>query len=203
MGPSMPDSTHGVPSKGNGGMIALGVIMLLAAGGLVVWKMQSKASEPEVVEEAPAAKAVEPPAPVLDNAPPPPPSEEEIEEEEKEEEKAAAATGPARPAGPAGCSGSCTGSMTPALNSALGARGGMSRSCYNTALRRNAGLEGKMTVSVRLSPNGSVCGASISNNTVGDPSIGSCVLSKFRSAKFPAPQGGCIDTAVPLNFTKK
>lgn len=184
-------------------MIALGVIMLLAAGGLVVWKMQSKAPEPDVVEEAKPAKAVEPPAPVLDNAPPPPPSEEEIEEEEKEEEKAAAATGPAKPQGPAGCSGSCTGSMTPALNSALGARGGMSRSCYNTALRRNAALEGKMTVGVRISPNGSVCGASVSNNSLGDPSVASCVLAKFRSAKFPAPQGGCIDTAVPLNFTKK
>ena len=197
----MPDSTHGVPSKGNGGLIALGVIMLLLAGGLVFWKTQSSDSEPEVVEEQTPTQPAPEAAPVLDHAPPPPPEEEEVVEEEKEE-KAVAAGPSTRPSGPAGCSGTCNGQATPELRSALASRGAMARGCYNAALRTNPTLEGKLTVSVRLSPTGTVCGASSSNNTLGDASVASCAVAKFQGGKFPAPQGGCIDTAVPLNFTK-
>jgi len=178
--------------------------MLLLAGGLVFWKSQSKDDAPEVVEEVKTAPKAEPKAPVLENAAPPPPSEEEMEEEEKEEEKAKTAkVGPAKPRGPAGCSGACKGSATAELRRALGVRGASARSCYNTALRRNPNLQGKMTVGVRISPNGTVCGASVSNNTMGDAAVASCVSSKFRAAKFPAPSGGCVDTAVPLNFTSQ
>jgi hypothetical protein len=60
-----------------------------------------------------------------------------------------------------------------------------------------------MTVALRLSPTGAVCGASVSSNTSGDAALAACVVSKFRSAKFPAPEGGCVDAAVPLNFTPK
>ena len=197
----MSDSTHpALPHKGNGGLIAVGVILLLGAGGALVWKSQSKKAEPEleeITQLAPVAK--EPPAPRLANAPPPPPPEEE--EEEKEKPKAQA--GKTKAKGTPGCSGACNGKASAALRSALGARGAMARTCYNAALRRNPNLTGKMTMNVRISPTGSVCSASVSNNTLGDPSVASCAISKFRSSKFPAPSGGCVNTAVPLNFTKK
>lgn len=173
--------------------------MLLLAGGLVYWKTQSK-SEPEVVEEKTAAPPAQDAAPVFDNAPPPPPPEEEIVEEKKDD---AVAAGPStKPSGPTGCSGTCSGQVTPELSGALSSRGAMARGCYNTALRRNPTLEGKFTVNVRISPNGTVCGVSSSNDTMGDASVTSCAIAKYQGAKFPAPQGGCIDTAVPLNFTK-
>jgi len=179
--------------------------MLLLAGGLVTYKVTSSDQEPEVVEEkvsaAPAPQAA--PAQVLNEAPPPPPTDEELAQEEKP--KAAesdgktlkgAATAP-------GCGGPCTGSAGDDLRSALAVRGASARNCYNTALRRNATLEGKMTVTVRISPSGGVCSVGIGNNTMGDSAVAACVTAQYRSAKFPAPQGGCVDTAIPLNFTSQ
>lgn len=182
-------------------MIAGGIIMLLLAGGLVVWKLQSGEKEPEVITEQAPLKPTEPaPQVAADAAPPPPPPEEEIEEEEKKEETT---TKTAKPIGPAGCSGDCAGKMTPALQSALASRGAMARSCYNTALRNNPNLEGKMTMSVRLSPSGAVCSAYVSSNSLGDQSVAGCVSAKFRAGNFPPPDGGCINANVPLNFTAK
>lgn len=176
--------------------------MLLLAGGLVYWKSQSGDPEPEVVEET-TTKAEEPkPEPeVFDHAPPPPPEEEE-EKKADEEEKPKTGT-VAKPSGPAGCGGDCKGNATPQLQSALAARGAMARSCYNTALRQNPNLEGRMTMSVRVSPSGAVCSAYVSSNSLGDQAVASCAAAKFRAGSFPAPTGGCVNVNVPLNFTKK
>ncbi|HXS16118.1 MAG TPA: AgmX/PglI C-terminal domain-containing protein, partial [Polyangiaceae bacterium] len=87
------------------------------------------------------------------------------------------------------------------LRAALAGRAASAKSCYNTALRRNATLEGKMSVNVRVSPRGAVCSAGVSNNTLGDAAVAACVSAQFRSSQFPAPAGGCVDTVVPLNFT--
>jgi hypothetical protein len=198
---SAPQSSHGVPPQGgNGGLIAVGVIMLLLAGGLVYWKSSSAPKEPEVVEET-ATKVEKPKAEpeAFDNAPPPPPDEEE--EAPKEEEKKPTAGQNIKPTGPAGCSGDCKGNATPALQSALAARGAMARSCYNTALRNNPNLKGKMTMSVRVSPSGSVCSAHVSENSLGDQAVASCAAAKFRAGTFPPPTGGCVNVNVPLNFT--
>lgn len=200
---AMPDSSHPIPKKsGNGGLIVGAALMLLLAAGLVIFKLKSPAKEAEVVEERAAPKNVEPPAPVLDNAPPPPPAEEELAEAPKPEEAKDQKTIKG-PAGPPGCAGACAGNAGADLRAALASRAASARSCYNTALRRNATLEGKMTVNVRVSPNGTVCSVGVSNNTLGDAAVASCVSAQFRASKFPAPEGGCVDTAVPLNFTSQ
>lgn len=199
----MPDSSHGIPPKGGkGGLILGGVLMLLLAGGLVAYKLISSGTEPEPIVEKVVAPPAAAPAPILDNAPPPPPTEEEVAEEEKPAEPTTSKTAKI-PSGPPGCSGQCTGSAGGDLKSALAARAAGARSCYNTALRRNSTLEGKMTVGVRVSPAGSVCSVSISNNTLGDAAVAACVSAQFRASKFPPPEGGCVDTAVPLNFTSQ
>lgn len=220
----MPGSEYGIPSKsGSGGLIAIGVVALLGGAGLVLFKLQdssgeasgtkgsgpetssaeAKSSGPDMAQgsaEFPPQAAVTEKALVLDHAPPPPPSEEELDEKEGAA-KAAEATTRAAPRGPAGCGGTCSGNAGSALRSALATRGAAARSCYNTALRRNENLGGRITVLMRLSPTGSVCSASVVDDTIGDPGVASCVASKFRGGNFPAPTGGCVDTAVPLNFT--
>jgi hypothetical protein len=172
--------------------------MLLLASGLVVWKLNSKEKEPEVITEKASEETPKEEAVVFDNAPPPPPEEEEVEEEKPEEKKVVT-----KPSGPSGCSGDCAGKMTPSLSSALASRGAMARNCYNTALRNNPNLEGKMMMSVRLSPSGSICSAHVSSNSLGDQAVASCVSAKFRAGNFPPPDGGCINANVPLNFTAK
>lgn len=172
--------------------------MLLLAGGLVFWKIQSSDKEPEVItEKAPPPGPAQEPALAVENAPPPPPEEEEV----KEEKPAAAKI--TTPGGPSGCGGVCKGDATAALKSALASRGAMARSCYQTALRQNPNLEGKMTMSVKISPTGGVCSAYVSSNSLGDPAVASCAAAKFRAGNFPAPTGGCVEVNVPLNFTAK
>jgi len=198
----MPDSSHGIPKKrGNGGLIIIAALMLLAALGLVIYKLKGSSNSEVVEERVTIPKAVEPAPAVLDNAPPPPPSEEEEAPQQALEESAKDQKASKGPLGPAGCSGECVGAAGDDLRSALAGRAASAKSCYNTALRRNSGLEGKMTVNVRVSPKGAVCSAGISNNTLGDAAVAACVSAQFRSSQFPAPAGGCVDTAVPLNFT--
>lgn len=200
--PRMPDSSHPIPKKrGNSGLIIVAALMLLAALGLVIYKLKSSSKSEVVEERVTAPKAPEPAPAVLDNAPPPPPSEEEVAPEQAPQESAKDQKASKGPLGPPGCSGQCVGTAGDDLRAALAARAASARSCYNTALRRNSTLEGKMTVNVRVSPKGSVCSAGVSNNTLGDAAVASCVSAQFRSSQFPAPAGGCVDTAVPLNFT--
>lgn len=187
----------GVPTSGGGkGLIGLGALLLLVGGGLVLWKVQNQ-KEPEEPERtiAPAAQE-EPKAEALAVPPPPPPPEEE--EPPLKTEVAPPKTGTAKT--PTGCASPCNGAETAALLSALSAKAGQARTCYNRALRVNAGLEGKIRMAVRVSPSGGVCSASVAEDSLHDAGVSSCVAQMFRNASFPAPQSGCVDVNIPINF---
>lgn len=185
--------------KGGGGwLIGLGVLLLFAAGGLVVWKSQSQKGD-ELVEEAVGLPSSQPADTELAEPPPPPPPIDTAPTPSAAATAAAPTSG--NKAGP--CSGDCKGTEGAGFEAALRARAGQARTCYNRGLRANAELEGKMTVSLRVSPAGTACSAAIVNDTVGDPATASCVLDKFRSGTYPAPTGGCVGASVPLNFVTK
>lgn len=188
-----PPPKHG----GSGGYIAAAIVMLLLIGGLVIWKLKST-EETDIVEMIPSAAPKAPEA--IEEPAPPPPPEEAVVAPPVESAPKKASNGSS---GPSGCSAVCNGTLAAQGRSALAAKGGQARGCYNRALRNNATLEGKMTVNVKISPTGSVCSASVSGDTLNDPSVTTCVTQMFRAGKFPAPSGGCVDTAVPLNFVNK
>jgi hypothetical protein len=99
------------------------------------------------------------------------------------------------------CDGPCRGGETPELLGAMGARAGQARSCYERALANNSGLAGKMEVSVRVSPIGVACSAAATKDDLNDARVSSCVLSRFRTGKYPVPTGGgCVNVSVPINF---
>jgi hypothetical protein len=192
----MPSSTvPPVPKSGSGGYIAVAAVMLVAMGGLIFWKLNS--GEPEVVETTPAPARTEEAAVVLDVAPPPPPPVEELEEEtaKPEEKKVAVAS-----SGNSGCSGTCNGTLSAEGMGALRTKGGQARGCYNRALRQDSTLAGKMSLQVRISPSGNVCSVQVTEDTLGDSAVTTCVTQMFRAGKFPPPEGGCVDASVPLNF---
>lgn len=195
---SPPSSLRPPTKSGSGAFIAAAVIMLLIMGGLIYWKVSGTKEEPKPVASAPPPPKEEV---VFEEPPPPPPPPEEDAGEEKKVVRKGGGGGVPKAAG--GCSGACKGNATAQIKSALRARAGQARGCYNRALRLNATLQGKLTVAVRISPTGSVCSASITNNSLGDASVAACVVQMFRSASFPAPQGGCVDTAIPMNFVPK
>jgi outer membrane biosynthesis protein TonB len=197
----MSNETHGLPTSSNGGLIATGVVLLVLAAGLVFWKLNATDSnDVRIVEAVAPVTATEQKAkPKLNNAPPPPPPEEEVLEPEEldiptEGAKAAPRTRDL-------CEGDCKGNVTPTLRSALAQRAAGARGCYEKGLRQNASLQGKVTVTVRVSQDGRTCSAVVTTSTLRDPLVEACVVGKFRSGELPPAQGGCVNVAVPINFT--
>jgi len=171
--------------------------MLGAMGGLILWKTSRGEAASRAVEAPPPAATTEA-LPILEApAPPPPPAEEPapaaVDPGTQPKKGAAASAG-----GP--CAGECQGTETQALKSQLAGLGRTARRCYEKALNTNSELKGRIVVSVRVGSAGQVCGASIASNETGDAALGACVAQKYRTAQLSAPQGGCIDAEVPLNF---
>lgn len=194
----MSETTPPIPkSGGNGPFILAAVVMLLLMGGLIVWKMKGGAEGPKAQEAPP------PPTQTvarLDEAPPPPPpiaSDSAAPDTGKPSTKKVGSTG-----GGGGPCGPCSGNPNPGLPAALRAKAGQSRACYEHALRQNSMLAGHMTVSMTINQQGQVCETSVKSE-LGDPSVANCVAQMFRSSAFPAPTNGCVQAAVPINFTPK
>ncbi len=181
-------------SSGNNVFIALTVVMLLAMGGLILWKFTgSPSSEQTVATAAPVVedRAADNPLP----PPPPPPAEEP-----SAAPTAVVPTNATLRSGKSACPSKCEGEATAALKSALAGRGGAGRRCYEKSLSQNALLKGRMTVHVRIGTNGSVCSANVSHDELHDPGLSNCILGVFRSSTLPSPSNGCVDVDVPLNF---
>jgi outer membrane biosynthesis protein TonB len=197
--PSLSSPPDAPSPKGGGGGRALtvaAVVLVVIGGGLALTFGRHPSQEP-VVAAAPPKPA---PAPQLAEPPPPPPPEPEPVAPPPEPTKPVEApkAGPKRPKG---CDvEECKGTVSVEIHSALGAKAGQVRGCYERALDRNAGLQGKVDVDVRIGPTGEVCSATLSKDTLKDPAVTSCVLQRFRSGLFPKPAGGCVDTRVPINF---
>jgi TonB family protein len=151
--------------------------------------------------EAPKPTAT-PEQPVLDEPPPPPPpppvasTDSSAKPDDKSGAKKVASTG-----GGSQC-GVCSGEPSPSLPGALGGKAGQSRACYEKALSSNSTLSGRMTVSIKINQQGTVCSAQVKSD-MNNPLVENCVLQSFRSATFPAPKGGCVDASVPLYFKPK
>jgi TonB family protein len=77
------------------------------------------------------------------------------------------------------------------------AMGGIKR-CYESQLRRNPTLRGRVTVTFTVAGSGTVSSASASEAF--NPDVGSCVVAVVRRLRFPAPEGGSVTYAFPFIF---
>lgn len=77
------------------------------------------------------------------------------------------------------------------------AMGGIKR-CYESQLRRNPTLRGRVTVTFTVAGSGSVSSANASESF--NPDVGSCVVGVVRRLRFPAPEGGSVTYAFPFIF---
>lgn len=181
-------------SSSSGSYVWAAIVMLVLAGGLVVWRVSNPSKAPPTAV-APVPSVTEqfkvslPP-------PPPPPSEEEPSA------SAVASVAPVVKTARAAnvCGGECKGEVSSELRAYLSGRAGQGRKCYERALLQNAALKGRMKVQVRVSAQGQLCAASMASDELHDPSLSSCILQMFRSSVYPAPKDGCVDVAVPLSF---
>jgi hypothetical protein len=193
-----------LPTHSNLPLLAGALIVLGGAAGLWWWR---SSTPPPKVAAAPAsvtsaAGASEPPLPVMEELAPPPPPSEPAPSASSEPRALTGARPAARATATAAdpCGGDCGGSVPQRLQSELGAVGRTARRCYDEALKRDPALAGRVVVSVRVGGGGRVCSAGIEENGTGDAPLGACVAQKFGSARLSAPQGGCVDVRVPLNF---
>lgn len=201
---SQPPPSGQIPGKSaSGAPYVLGILVLgILAVGLFCWK--SKQTPPTVTTQSvsapPVTAASTPPPPQF--APPPPPKLEEEPDAGKAPVAKGTAAGTAGPAGPGPCGKCSEGQSSGALNSALRTKAQSATGCYQRALRTSE-VSGSMTVSVQVGPSGSVCSASITNDSVHSAEVSSCVLSRFRGQTFPPPTSGCVTVGIPISFTIK
>jgi len=194
----MSETTPPPPkSGGHGPFILAAIVMLLLMGGLIVWKMKS--GEAPKAQETPPPSAT-PAQPTLDDAPPPPPpiaSASAAPPDNKPGAKKLVSSGGGGACGP------CIGDANPSMAGALHAKAGQARSCYEHALRQNSMLAGRMSFKLTINQSGQVCSSSLMSTELGDPSVANCVLQMLKSGTFPAPNKGCVEAVVPLNFQPK
>lgn len=73
--------------------------------------------------------------------------------------------------------------------------------CYETELRRDPTLAGKVTVRFTIVERGTVSGATATENTTGSAAVANCVVSAIRRFRFnPGPDGGSVDFSYPFVF---
>lgn len=182
----------GVPS-GNGKYAVVAVLLLLGIGGFVFWKKSQKAPETTII--------------MLDAGPPAPTSARNLDDD-------IPLPPPVEDAGPAdkpkvtttkvdtGCGAkTCGGSATSDIETALAFRAKQAHRCYDNALAGDPTLRGKMSVTVRIGNQGQICSANVGQNDL--PALTNCVLNSFRGQNVPAPRGGCVDVAIPINFVPR
>jgi outer membrane biosynthesis protein TonB len=192
---SPPPSSTAPPPRSGGGIYILAVVLLiLGIGGLVVWKLKGGG---ETNTTPPVPTPIQTNQNTFVEPPPPPPP---VVEEQTHADGGARVVSNNNGA----CAATkCTGTANTAINSALAARAGAARPCYERALRVNSALQGKLMVNVRIDPQGNVCNASVLEDAIHSVEVSNCVMGMFRSAKFPPPTGGCVDARVPLSFVPR
>lgn len=206
--PSLPPPSGEIPGKSaSGAPYVLGILVLgILAVGLFCWK--SKQPPPTVTAQATSTTATAtapPPPPPPQFAPPPPPKLDDEPDAGKPVAKGSSpssAGSATAPAGPSPCTKCTDGQVSGALTSALRSKAQSATGCYQRALRTSE-VSGSMTVSVQVGPSGSVCSASIVNDSVHSSEVSTCVLSRFRGQTFPPPTQGCVTVGIPISFTIK
>ena len=77
---------------------------------------------------------------------------------------------------------------------------GRYRNCYETALRTNPSLEGRVTVKFMIDRTGAVAIAADGGSDIPDEGVRRCVVSSFLTLSFPAPENGAVSVVYPIVF---
>jgi hypothetical protein len=77
------------------------------------------------------------------------------------------------------------------------------RACYNTGLQSDPTMSGKVTISVKIGPNGEVSSADVASNSGLSDGVANCIARKLRNAQFDAPGGGGSVMQVPVTFVQQ
>lgn len=75
---------------------------------------------------------------------------------------------------------------------------GRFRLCYETGLRQNPSLSGRVSTSFVIARDGSVSQSQDSGSDLPDQGVVSCIVRSFQNLSFPAPEGGIATVTYPI-----
>jgi hypothetical protein len=78
---------------------------------------------------------------------------------------------------------------------------GRFRNCYETALRTNPSLHGRVATKFVIGRDGAVNQSSDAGSDLPDQNVVACVVRSFNSLSFPAPEGGVATVTYPIILT--
>ncbi|MDF3069850.1 MAG: hypothetical protein K0R38_5451 [Polyangiaceae bacterium] len=94
-----------------------------------------------------------------------------------------------------------TGRLPPEVIARIVRQGfGRFRLCYETGLRANPKLEGRISTRFRIGSDGSVSDVGNGGSDLRDAAMISCVTSAFNGLSFPQPEGGVVTVIQPILF---
>ena len=80
---------------------------------------------------------------------------------------------------------------------------GRLRACYEAGLRRDPGLEGRVSVKFVIDREGAVTMAMPwADTTLPDQTVARCVAKAYEAMEFPKPEGGIVTVVYPVVFTR-
>ena len=78
---------------------------------------------------------------------------------------------------------------------------GRYRACYESGLRTDPGLQGRVAVKFVIDRTGAVAVAADGGSDIPDEGVRRCVVSSFLSLSFPAPESGSVTVVYPIVFS--
>ena len=75
------------------------------------------------------------------------------------------------------------------------------KDCYETGLRSNPNLQGRVSTHFVIDVDGTVSNVSNESSTLPDPQTVRCVLDVFSELCFPSPEGGIVTVVYPIMFS--
>ncbi|MCG5053737.1 MAG: AgmX/PglI C-terminal domain-containing protein [Myxococcales bacterium] len=72
--------------------------------------------------------------------------------------------------------------------------------CYEKSLKRNPSLSGKIVVFWTITPEGTVTGITIEQDTMGDSEVAQCIKKNIQNWRFTRPSGGSVEVSFPFVF---
>jgi hypothetical protein len=78
---------------------------------------------------------------------------------------------------------------------------GRYRACYETGLRTDPGLQGRVTVKFVIDRTGAVAVAADGGSDIPDEGVRRCVVASFLSLSFPSPESGSVTVVYPIAFS--
>jgi TonB family protein len=72
--------------------------------------------------------------------------------------------------------------------------------CYDRALKREAGVRGRVVVAFTLARDGRVADAVAEQDHVPDPEVARCVVARFKRLQFPPPREDAVEGSFPFVF---